>query len=86
LEKTRINMKDSSRTSARNRLDAELLPSGSSAADAAFEPEFIDMTEDNHALIISGVWDDENMEQKAPGRESGSSAASMKTISPLRSS
>jgi hypothetical protein len=58
--KTGTNTEVPSSKSADNRDERKLPPSGSPTKDAAFEPIFIDGTEENSAIIISGVFEDQD--------------------------
>lgn len=55
-----VKIEVSSSKSADNRDERKLPPSAPPAIDRAFEPEFIDVTEDDYAIIISGVLHDKN--------------------------
>jgi len=60
------NRVGSSGMPVRNSLDPEPPSLDPPAKDREFEPQFIDVTEDDHVLIITGVLDDKNTESKRP--------------------
>jgi hypothetical protein len=58
---TRGNTQGSSSKSADNRDEPELPPATTPASNVALEPQFIDETEENSAIITTGVFADKNM-------------------------